>query len=160
MTFLISVMGEDPIELEALYRAAPERVFRSWTEPEQFRRWFGSEESGPLSVEIDLKVGGAWRAVFADGPEGRSYLEGAYTAIEPARLLAFTWRHVQEKPGAERQVSPDSEVTVTLEAEGEATRLKLRHVGVARRSSRENIGPGWNASFEKLERLIRERVGV
>ena len=155
MNVLGSPSGEDPIEIEALFRASPERVFAAFTEPEKFARWFGGGEAGPYAVEIDLKVGGAWRAVFSDGPEGRFFVEGAYTIVDPVTRLAFTWRAVEEKTGAAPSVSPVSEVTVTLEPDGAATRLKLRHAGVSA-AGRKNVGSGWGEAFGSLERFLAE----
>lgn len=157
MSLLTSPPGQDPIELEALFRAPPERVFAAFTEPKKFARWFGGGEAGPYAVEIDLKVGGAWRAVFSDGPDGRSFVEGAYTVVDPVTRLAFTWRAVDEKTGAEPSVSPVSEVTVTLEPDGAATRLKLRHAGVSA-AGRTNVGSGWDDAFRALERLLEENA--
>ena len=151
---LTSAQGEEPVEFEALFRAPPDRVFRAWTEPAAFGRWFGGRGEAARAVEIDLQVGGVWRCVFKDGPEGREYLEGAYTAIEPERMLAFTWRHVKEDAAGGVAATPVSEVTVRFEPEGAATRLKLRHAGILRREGREGVTGGWSRSFDALRPVV------
>lgn len=154
MSILANEPGAEPIEVEALFRAAPETVFRAWTEPRLFAQWFGRRGKGePHKVELDPRVGGAWRAVIFDGPDGLSMLEGVYTAVDPGRGLAFTWRHVTEDAEGRREESPYSEVTVTIEPEGAATRLRLRHAGLAD-APRRNVRGGWSDSLEKLDGFL------
>ena len=151
MSYLISPLGDDPVELEALFPASRRQVFAAFVEPDKFARWLGG--NGAVKVEIEPTLGGAWMAVFSDGPDGLSFVEGAYTEMDPVRRLAFTWRHVQVDRDGERRVSPLSEVTVTLDEEGASTRLRLRHKGVSE-DGRKSVGPGWNASLERLGEVL------
>ena len=44
---------------------APARlVYRAWTEPDLVRRWWSGDRGEVTSVDIDLRVGGAWRFVM------------------------------------------------------------------------------------------------
>ena len=36
-------------------------VYRAWTTPELIKRWWGGDRGEVTSVEVDLRVGGAWR---------------------------------------------------------------------------------------------------
>src|SRR5580693_2845218 len=36
-------------------------VYRAWTTPDLVKRWWGADRGEVTSVEIDLRVGGAWR---------------------------------------------------------------------------------------------------
>ncbi len=44
-------------------------VFEAWTKPELFRRWWVPKSMGMslLSCEMDVRVGGTYRLVFAPG---------------------------------------------------------------------------------------------
>ena len=57
--FLKSVPGRDPIIIEGLLRAAPDRVFRAFTDPRDVCCWFIPKAGSLEEVEIDLQVGGS-----------------------------------------------------------------------------------------------------
>ena len=46
-------------------------VFDAWTQPELFKRWWVPKSTGLnlLSCEMDVRVGGGYRLVFAANPE-------------------------------------------------------------------------------------------
>ncbi|MGD9894087.1 MAG: SRPBCC family protein [Dehalococcoidia bacterium] len=60
-----------------------EKVWAAVTEPEQMKMWF------PSGVEVDLRPGGVMR--FIDAGEDGATFEGAITALDPPRLIAYTW---------------------------------------------------------------------
>lgn len=156
MNFLRSEPGEEPVLIEGLLPAPPERVFRAWTEPAELSRWFGLRENGLLSAEVDLRVGGAWRfEMLADG-EDRHFLEGEYLEVAPPERLAFTWRHVVEPPDGAPQPSPMSRVSIDFEPQGAATRLRLSHEAIERQPARVSVGSGWTAGLERLARILGE----
>ena len=54
------------LTLTRRYTAAPEKVWRAWTDPQALRQWWA-----PVSVaELDLRVGGRFRIVFG-GTDGK-----------------------------------------------------------------------------------------
>lgn len=153
MKFLRSVPGEEPLILEAMFKATPERVFRAWTEPEEIKAWFGVRKNDVTDAEIDLRVGGTWRFYLRTGTPSAAYFEGRYFDIEPARKLVFSWTHVTFTADGERNTSVESQVTVTFEPVGAATRVHLRH-GALSEGGRVNVSRGWNASFENLDAMF------
>ena len=108
MDALKSPPGDDPIIMEALFRAPISRVWRAWTEPERVRQWFGREPGSLIAAEMDVRVGGHWSYVMREDAAGRERLTGAYTDVTPETRLAFTWRHVDEPAGGEPQETPVS----------------------------------------------------
>ena len=63
--------------------APPGIVFEAWTEAELFQRWWVPKSLGLtlLSCELDVRVGGAYRLVFATLPPQ-----------SPWRSTAGTWK--------------------------------------------------------------------
>lgn len=55
--------GEPLIRFRRFVRAAPDAVFRAWTEPEQLRQWWGPADWDLVVCEVDLRVGGGYRFV-------------------------------------------------------------------------------------------------
>jgi uncharacterized protein YndB with AHSA1/START domain len=68
---------------------APARlVFEAWTRPELFKQWWAPRSMGMtiLSCEMDVRVGGGYRLVFAPGAE----FFGRYIEVTPHSRLAWT----------------------------------------------------------------------
>ena len=153
MNFLRSTPGEEPLILEAMFRATPERVFRAWTEPEEIKAWFGLRKNEVTKAEIDLKVGGTWRFHLRTEAASAAFFEGRYFDIEPARKLVFSWTHVTLTEDGERNATVESRVTVTFEPAGAATRVHLRHESLSE-GGRVNVARGWDGSFTNLDTLF------
>ena len=68
---------------------APARlVFAAWTTPELFKQWWvpRSMDVALRSVEMDVRVGGAYKLDFGEGAE----FFGTYTDVTPWSRLAWT----------------------------------------------------------------------
>lgn len=66
-------------------------VFEAWTRPELFKRWW-VPRSAPvtlLSCEMDVRVGGTYRLVFAFGDQTMAFF-GRYLEVAPSSRLAWT----------------------------------------------------------------------
>ncbi|MCQ8828859.1 SRPBCC family protein [Streptomyces malaysiensis] len=66
--------------------APRETVWRVWTEPEYFARWFGA---APESVALDVRPGGAWKATVAT-PGGEMPMRGVYREVVGQERLVWT----------------------------------------------------------------------
>src|SRR5262245_65492131 len=74
---------------------APARlVFEAWTKPELFKRWWVPKSAGlsMLSCEMDVRVGGGYRLVFALGNDTSKPMEffGKYIEVTPHSRLVWT----------------------------------------------------------------------
>ncbi|MEL6310820.1 MAG: SRPBCC domain-containing protein [Pseudomonadota bacterium] len=154
MRFLQTDVGAEPVLVEAIFPATPQRVFKAWTDPDEIMKWFGPGPGSLVSAEVDLRPGGAWCFVVSDTAEGRASLMGAYTIIEPAERLQFTWQHVREHASGGRDETPFSTVTISFEPHGAATRVKLRHEGILKEDGRKGVGNGWETTFGQLEAML------
>jgi uncharacterized protein YndB with AHSA1/START domain len=104
----ITVDGRPALRIERRLDHPIERVWRAVTEPAQLRRWFVSE--APWTPALGEEF-------FAAGHTGR------ITALDPPRLLAWTW-------GAEAY-------SFALAPDGDACVLVFTHV------FDPELGPGW-----------------
>jgi uncharacterized protein YndB with AHSA1/START domain len=94
-------------------------VFKAWTRPELFMRWWVPKSMGMhlLSCEMDVRVGGQYRLVFAHG-DGQMAFFGTYQEVVPESRLVWT-----------NDESDDGPITtVTFDERGGQTHLLMREL--------------------------------
>jgi uncharacterized protein YndB with AHSA1/START domain len=130
------------------YRAAPEKVWRAWTEPQALSQWFGPGETGSvISAEIDLRVNGGWRIAFST-PDGQLHeVSGVYQEVVPERRLVFTWAW---KSTPERV----SRVSIDLKPLADGTELNFVHDRFFDDTARVNHERGWRPIFDNLDGFL------
>jgi len=134
-TALVDVQG-GTVHASVEIAASPEKVFRALTEPGELARWWGSpDEYQTHDWKVDLRPGGKW-SCQARSAEGTGEVRGEYVAVEPPRLLEYTWEPSWEQY---RQTI----VRCTLEPVGGGTRLSLVHRGFAAGESAQGHADGW-----------------
>lgn len=104
-----------PLTVYTIYIAStPEKVWQALTSAEFSRKYFFGN-----SVEVDLKVGGAY---IVRTPDGAVHISGEVVECDPQRKLAVTfnvnWSELIEKLGP-------TLVTYEIEPAGDAVRLTL-----------------------------------
>jgi uncharacterized protein YndB with AHSA1/START domain len=130
--------------------AAPRtRVFAAWIDARAASRWWVPQDCTPLSCEMDVRPGGAWRRRMR-GPDGTVITKwGVYReVVEPERLV-FTYR--TECAGV---VDSETLVTVTFADLGNRTRLTLRHTAFESDAARVGHQGGWTGALERLSTFI------
>jgi DivIVA domain-containing protein len=101
-------LGSGGFTIKRVFAAAPERVWREWTEPESFADWFRDEdcEVAPFTVSMDVRAGGARRATMSCGPERRvirwsgEYRGGRPAAVSGRRKESAAYRRTQRTMAA------------------------------------------------------------
>jgi uncharacterized protein YndB with AHSA1/START domain len=129
--------GTEPLRHEVRIDAPPEVVFGYFTDPERLVRWFG------VAALLDPRPGGALRI----DANGRDVVLGEYVEVDPPRRVVFTWGFDGPQPIVPAGAT---QVEVTLEPEGEGTRLVLRHHGLEP-DSRPPHDEGWAHYLARLE---------
>jgi uncharacterized protein YndB with AHSA1/START domain len=90
--------GETEYTLTCLLEAAPEMVYKVFTDPILLRKWWGSADLVTRVDQMDLRPGGTWRFVQHD-PTGKEYtFHGQYQEVAPHQRLVYTFEQ-EDKPG-------------------------------------------------------------
>lgn len=141
------------LEVSRTFKAPLEVLWKAWTEPKHFMKWYGPKGFTAPTCEIDLREGGRhlWSMMSPDG--NQMYFTGVYKEVVPMERLVFT----DSMSDAEGNVMgmgegmPESmDVTVTFEhADGETT-VTVSHMGS------EQAGMGWEQAFDKLAVVLVE----
>ena len=150
-------MAEAPgydIELTHTFNATPERVFRAFTDPEQFAMWYGPDgfPARADSVEIDPQAGGTHRFAMESeaDPSIRTAFDGHVTEVVPDQLVAISGSWV----GIPGLSGPwPSHLRVEFHAEGGATRVLLRE-GPHPTGTAELGYQAWEMMFVKLDAML------
>jgi uncharacterized protein YndB with AHSA1/START domain len=129
-------------------KAAPEKVYAAWTDPQKIVRWFGRVDARPetMRADIDARVGGHFRISFSTDDE---YYEvgGTYREVVPNTRLVFSWAW-HSTPERE------SQVTVALKPDGDGTLLTVHHDQLFDLAARDGHQRGWVIGLDRLERMF------
>lgn len=140
------------VRLTCLLDASAERLYRAWTTPSEVGRWFVPERDAKCEVtEMDVRVGGKYSMSIVM-PGVTHTTTGEYLALEPNRLIKFTW---EGTCGTEQDAV--SEVTVELAPVEGKTQLILTHGRLANVASREQHAQGWIGCLTGLMRYTANR---
>ena len=139
---------EDTV-LTRVLDAPPLIVFKCWTDPKHFAKWYGPTGWSTTTCELDVRPGGAINVVMR-GPKGQEQPSpGVFKEIVPFSRVVFTMY-------AGPKDNPMFEVvhTVTLDDEGGRTRLTMRlHITRITPDMEPMVGgmsQGWLQAFDKL----------
>ena len=81
------------LRLTRVFNAPRALVFCAWTEAEQMKRWFCPHDHWGVDVEVDARVGGAYRIAMHDTDTGRDHVaRGTFREVRAPERLVFTWQ--------------------------------------------------------------------
>ncbi len=131
-------------------------VYEAWTKPELFKRWWAPKSSGLslVSCEVDARVGGKYRLVFAFGHD-------------PSKTMAFFGRYIEATPHSrlvwtnEESVEGSHEggaiTTVTFEEKDGKTLLVMHELYPSKEAldgAMDGSAGGAPEQFEQLDDLL------
>jgi uncharacterized protein YndB with AHSA1/START domain len=130
---------QSPSDVEQSVRidAPPSTVFRYFVDPARMCAWMG------VDAVADARPGGVYRVDVT----GRDVAVGEYVELVPDERVVWTWGFQDSDtmpPGS-------TTVEVTLEADGDATVVRLRHLGLPDAERVRNHRAGWGHYLARLE---------
>ena len=153
---------QNDIVINRVFDLPINKVWRAWTEAEEFKKWWGPKDFTCPSSKMEAKVGGKYLNCMR-GPDGKEYWStGEVKELIPERKLVVTDSFSDEKGniisaadmGMTGNWPKELLITVYFEEADGATKLKLRHEGIPA-EMREECIKSWNESLDKLERNIK-----
>jgi uncharacterized protein YndB with AHSA1/START domain len=113
-----------------------DKVWSAITQPAHLANWF------PSQVEMDFRIGGKLRFVFAHG-EGPT-LDGEILELDPPHVFAYSW--------------DDSVLRFELLPEADGCTLVFTHT-FADRPAAASFAAGWTACLDHLDALLDGKPG-
>jgi uncharacterized protein YndB with AHSA1/START domain len=138
--------AEHALKLTRIINAPRQEVFEAWTNAESVKQWMCPEGSSVSFVELDVRVGGAFRVdMHIDGAD--TIHTGIYREIISPEKLVFTWvsKHTHYR---------ESLVTLEFRAHGETTELILLQTQLPDAEAAERHRVGWMQLIEHLMYLL------
>lgn len=150
MNVMVKPAGSELVLTREL-KAPRERVFAAWIDVDQASLWWAPRNFTPLSCEMDVRPGGAWRRRMR-APDGAVILKhGVYREIVAPERLVFTY--VTES--AAGVVDPETLVSLGfVDLGGGRTRLTLWHTRFETEGARDDHRGGWTGGLERLASFI------
>ena len=159
--------------MERVFAAPPETVWRTWTDPALFARWYKPNPQCKTAVlEHDLRVGGVLRYEMRFGEMGAHYERWEFDLIEPPTRLQ--WKQMMSD--AEGNIVGNARMpewprvllsTIELEAHPDGTlqRFTWRPFDATEAEAaffakaNAQPGQGWAGGFKNQGELLAELVG-
>jgi uncharacterized protein YndB with AHSA1/START domain len=124
--------GERELVATRRFDAPPHLVFKAWTTPELFMRWWAPRSMGMnlRACDMDVRTGGGYRLEFGQDAESSMAFFGKYLEVDPPSRLVWT-----NEEGDEGAVT-----TITFEEQGGGTLLTYRDVFPTKEALEESMG--------------------
>ncbi|HWV58437.1 MAG TPA: SRPBCC domain-containing protein [Longimicrobiales bacterium] len=131
--------------------AAPrDLVFRAWTEPEHFVRWFGPHGSTVHDCTLEVRPGGRIHFRHTVPDLGDVWVAGEFLEVVAPERLVFT-AHFSDPSGGVRTrpgFAGETRIAVLFEATAAGrTTVTIRQTGL---TSDQGEGRGWQEGLERL----------
>lgn len=142
--------------LDRLLDAPREKLFKIWTDPSTYSKWFCPKPWTVAKAELDVRAGGK-SFILMKGPEGQEFPNhGLFLEVVKNEKIVFTDAFVDTWIPSQRAFMV---CTVTFADEGGKTRYRAvaRHWTAEARAEHEQMGfhEGWNIVADQLEALAK-----
>ena len=152
------------VSIQREFNAPIDAVWKMWTDPELFKRWYGPMGMSVPVAEMDLAVGGTRKICMQMTSPDRSmsmWFIGVYKEIKAPSRLVYTESMcdsdgtiITPQSMGMPEGTPDvTEVVVELAEENGRTFMTMHHIGVPEGSAGQG---GWGQAIDKLAAMLDE----
>lgn len=135
------------LEIERVFAAPRELIWRMWRDSEHLVRWHGPEGCALSQCEQDFRTGGKWRRTMTAGPGHSHVIFGEFIEVDEPYRLSFTY--INERDGFETIVKMEF-----LDQDDGTTRMRFRQTPFLDQGERDGHHGGWSSSFDLLTRYL------
>ena len=141
------------IKLHRVLRAAPEKLYRAFLEPDAMVKWLPPNGFTAKMHQMDAKVGGTYKMSFTNFTTGRSHsFGGKYVELVPGKRIRYTDKF--DDPN----LSGEMTTTITLKKVSCGTELNVVQEGVPDVIPAEACYLGWQESLALLAKLVEPEI--
>ena len=141
------------VEFHRVLRAAPERVYRAFLDPEALVKWLPPNGFTAKMHHMDAKVGGSYRMSFTNFTTGGvQAFGGNYLELSPGERIRWTDKF--ENPN----LPGEMQVTVALKKVSVGTDVHIVQQGIPDAIPAEACVLGWQESLVLLAKLVEAEI--
>ena len=141
------------VRLHRMLRAAPERVYRAFLDPDAMVKWLPPHGFTGKVHHMDPRAGGGYRMSFTKFGTGRSHsFAGKYVELTPHSLIKYTDQFDDPNLPGEMQVA------VSLRPVACGTELSIVQEGIPPAIPVEFCYLGWQESLTLLAQLVEPEI--
>jgi len=146
-------MANGSVQLHRVLRAAPERVYRAFLDPDAMAKWLPPHGFTGSVHHVDAKVGGSYKMSFTNFSTGNSHtFGGEYLELVPHERLRYTNKFDDANlPG-------EMTTTVTLAKVSCGVDLNVVQEGIPEAIPTEACYLGWQESLTLLAKLVEAEI--
>ena len=143
-------VGDRELVVTRTVKGPVDVVYRAWTTPDLFRRWWVPPSFGLtlLSCELDVRVGGRYRLEFQHGDATMAFF-GTYLEVSPPTRLSWT----NDEGEGEAVIT-----TVTLTAQGGSTLVVVHDLYPSKEALDAAIDSGSTGALPEQLDQLEERL--
>ncbi|MDB5209260.1 MAG: hypothetical protein JWQ30_87 [Sediminibacterium sp.] len=146
-------MSNNSVSLHKVLKAAPEKVYRAFTDPNAMAAWLPPYGFLCIVHEFDVRIGGGYKMSFTNFSTGNSHsFGGKYIEIDPNKFLKYSDKFDDPNLPGEmitsvwfKPVSVGTDITITQE-------------GIPAVIPAEMCYLGWQESIDKLTKLVEPEI--
>lgn len=145
--------GDRELVVTRTFDAPPNIVYRAWSQPELFRRWWVPKSVTGVSLvscDMDVRTGGKYRLEFSAGGSETMAFYGKYLDVVPNERIV--WTNDEGEAGAI--------TTVTFEDQGGRTLLNFHEIYPTREALEEALQGSAMGLPEQMEQLGELLAGI
>ncbi len=146
-------MATGTVRLHRILRAAPERVYRAFLEPDGMAKWLPPYGFTCQVQHMDARVGGTYRMSFRNFSTGNGHsFGGEYLELVPFERIRYSDRFdAPNLPG-------EMHTTVSLRQVSCGTELTIVQEGLPEVIPVEMCCLGWQESLAQLAQLVEPEI--
>ena len=141
------------IRLHRVLRAAPDKVYRAFLDPDAMAKWLPPNGFTGKVYQMDPRVGGTYKMSFTNFTTGKSHsFGGTYVELKPHECIRYTDKFDDPNLPGEMQT------TITLNRVSCGTELNIVQEGVPGTIPAEACYLGWQESLILLSKLVEADI--
>jgi uncharacterized protein YndB with AHSA1/START domain len=146
-------MSTNTIRLHRVLRAAPEKVYRAFLDPDALAKWLPPNGFTCKVHQLEAKVGGTHKMAFTNFGTGKSHsFGGTYVELVPGEKIRYTDKFDDPNlPGP-------MQATITLKKVVGGTELSIVQEGIPAAIPAEMCYLGWQDSLMLLAKLVEAEI--